>query len=120
VGIYEVLTDFVTPQASIRVIRMAGAAERVEQHIHHKSTQIYLSLSGDVRIVVDGVEQVLPPYEAVAVHPGIPHGASPVGAEAILANISVPALSPDDQLPVEDQPEPPDLALPGPGSDVED
>lgn len=120
VGRYEIVQDFVMPGASVRVFQMEGSAERIEQHIHHKSTQIYLSIAGEARIAVDGVEHLLSPYEALAVYPGSAHGATPVGTRAILANISIPALANDDQLPVSEQPEPPDMRLPRIGSDYDD
>jgi len=120
VGKYDILTDYVTPGASVRVFRIHGAGERIDQHIHHKSTQIYLSIQGAARITVDGVEHIVGPYEALTVCPGIAHGAVPVGEEAILANISIPALEFDDQLPVEQDLEPPDWKLPGEGTDLED
>ncbi len=120
VGRYEVLQDFECPTASVRVFRIAGSEERIDQHIHRRSMQIYVSLDGRARISVDGTEYVLQPYEAHAVWAGSPHGAVALDGQAILMNISVPGLAADDQLPVGQAAEPPDLELPGSDSDVED
>jgi|GEM_PF-951143 len=120
VGTYELLTDFVAQNASIRIFRMHGAGERVEPHVHHKSAQIYLLLEGAARITVDGVDHVLHPYQAFSVPVGVPHAAVPIGEEAVLANISVPPLRFDDQLPPDTPAAPPDFELPGPGADLED
>ena len=120
VGRYELVQDYETRNASVRVIRMDGEVERVEQHVHHKSMQIYLVIAGEARITIDGVEHLMGPFEMISVYPGTAHGAAPAGETAILANISVPPLEADDQLPVVEEPEPPDLKLPLIGSDFDD
>jgi len=120
VGKYEILQDYETKAASVRVFRMEGSVERIEQHVHHHSTQIYMVIAGEARITVDGVDHTLLPFETLAVYPGTAHGAAPVGPQAILANISIPPLAADDQLPVAGEPEPPDLKLPKVGSDYDD
>lgn len=120
VGTYEILTDFVTPSASIRVFRIRGVAQRIEPHVHHHSAQVYLVLAGEARIMVDGVEHFLRPYQALSVPIGVAHSAVPVGEVAVLANISTPPLRVDDQLPPDAPATPPDFELPGPGADMED
>ncbi len=120
VGKYEILQDYETKTASVRVIRMEGSVEQIEQHIHHKSMQIYLVIAGEARITADGVEHIMRPFETLSVYAGTAHGAAPVGPQAILANISIPPLQADDQLPVTEEYEPPDLKLPRIGSDYDD
>lgn len=120
VGRYEVLQDFVCPEASVRVLRLEGPAESIDQHLHHKSMQLYLSLDGRVVITVDGEQKTLAPYEVLGIWPGTAHGAAPADDVATLVNISIPPLSAEDQLPVEPQPEPPDMRLPFGDSDIDD
>lgn len=100
VGHYEVMEDFVTPQASIRIIRMRGEGMEVETHVHHRTTQIYVALEGRVGVVRDGIEVVLEPYAAMTVPVGREHGARPIDGEAIVMNISVPPLAVDDLAPM--------------------
>ncbi len=104
VGRYEVLQDFECPTASVRVLRLAGTAEHIEQHVHRRSMQIYLGIEGQARIVVDGVEHLIGPYEALPVWPGSEHGAIAGSREATLVNISIPPLSADDQVAVSPKP----------------
>ncbi|HEX6031246.1 MAG TPA: cupin domain-containing protein [Tepidiformaceae bacterium] len=118
-GNYEVVQDFECPSASVRVLRLSGARESIEPHVHRRSMQIYVSLEGRAVVAVDGEERILEPYDAVAIWPGSAHGASPDG-EAILLNISVPPLARDDQLPVQAPTEFPDLRLPTREEDVND
>lgn len=120
VGRYEVLQDFDCPAATVRVLRLAGAAEHIDQHLHRRSMQIYVSIDGEARIVVDGVEHVIRPYEALPVWPGSEHGAVAGSAEATLVNISIPPLAADDQLAVTLEREHPDMRLPRAGDDTED
>jgi mannose-6-phosphate isomerase-like protein (cupin superfamily) len=121
VGLYHLLTDFECPAASVRVIRMSGEGDAVGSHVHRRSMQMYLAIEGSVVVEIDGVETVLRPYDALPVWPGSVHRASPLGGEAVVANISIPPLGADDQVPVAQVPEPPDRSLPlGEGADVED
>lgn len=120
VGQYRVLQDFECPTASVRVFRLGGPMESIDQHVHRRSMQIYVSVAGRARITVDGVEHVLEPYDAFAVWAGTPHGAAPFDGEATIMNISVPPLEADDQLPVTPLAEPADMRIPGAGTDLED
>ena len=120
VGDYDILTDFITPGATIRVFRLEGPSEGIREHVHHKSTQMYLSIGGVARVRVDGVDHLLSPYEALTVPAGVPHGAVAIGEFAVLANISVPGLAPSDQLSAEPIAEPPDYHLPVGPEDVDD
>jgi len=121
VGLYHLLTDFECPAASVRVFRMRGEGDAVGSHVHRRSMQMYLAIEGTVVVEVDGVETVLKPYEVLAVWPGSVHRASPLDGEAVVANISIPPLGADDQVPIATVPEPPDRQLPqGDDADVED
>jgi mannose-6-phosphate isomerase-like protein (cupin superfamily) len=121
VGLYHLLTDFECPAASVRVFRMRGEGDAVGSHVHRRSMQMYLAIEGTVVVEVDGVETVLKPYEVLTVWPGSVHRASPLDGEAVVANISIPPLGADDQVPATSVPEPADRQLPlGSAADVED
>jgi mannose-6-phosphate isomerase-like protein (cupin superfamily) len=109
VGRYDVIEDFETLAASVRVIHMQGGAEEVEPHVHMKSTQIYVAVEGSAAILRDGVETVIVPFQAVSVSPGTIHAARPVGEVATVVNVSIPPLAADDQRPA---------PLPGRGFDL--
>lgn len=100
VGLYELLQDFETAEASIRVIRMERGTKAVERHVHHRSTQIYVALQGRCRIERDGTIVETKPYEVVVIPPGTVHGAQSAAGEAVFMNISMPPLAADDQVPV--------------------
>lgn len=121
VGLYHILQDFECPTASVRVFRMASTGDAVAGHIHRRSMQIYVVLEGSVMVDVDGAETLLEPYGALPVWPGSRHSATPVGADAVLMNISIPPLAADDQIaaPLPEH-EAPDMALPHSGDDLED
>jgi mannose-6-phosphate isomerase-like protein (cupin superfamily) len=119
VGAYELLEDFEAQDASIRVIKMGGG-EDVQPHIHQRCAQIYLAIEGEAVVVCDGVETRLHPYRAVRVPRGSAHGVRPINGPAIVANISVPPLQPDDQVATLPSYETADMRLPGPAGDVED
>jgi mannose-6-phosphate isomerase-like protein (cupin superfamily) len=99
VGRYEVLADYETTSASVRVIRMTEGGE-VQRHLHQLSGQVYLVLDGFVIVDVDGQESDLGPYGCVEVPAGSVHSARPSSPTAVVVNISVPALSASDQVPV--------------------
>ena len=120
VGEYQILQDFESPSASVRIFAMPLGAGAVGSHVHRRSMQIYVALQGAVAVEVDGAERTLLPYEAMAVWPGGTHRASPVDGDVVLMNISIPPLAADDQLAVAREPEHSDLRLPRPGEDLED
>lgn len=120
VGSYQVLQDFVSPQASVRVIRMRGEANSIETHVHAKSAQIYVAIDGRIGIYRDGVEEVLEPYAALVVPAGRVHGARPLDGAAILINISVPPLAANDQSPLGITDHPADFRLPSTEAQVDD
>lgn len=100
VGRYELLQDYSGPYMSIRILRLRGGEEAVQRHVHHRSAQVYVALSGRVVVEHDGEETIIEPYQTFEVPPEVIHGARPVDDEAIVANISVPPLAADDQIPV--------------------
>jgi mannose-6-phosphate isomerase-like protein (cupin superfamily) len=120
VGAYEVIQDFENSSMSIRVIRMAAEAMAINAHVHQRSAQVYVALSGSVRIECDGVETVLRPYDVLSVPIGSLHRAHPVDGAAIVMNISVPPLAANDQAPATSFVETSDMRLPRNGSDVDD
>jgi len=120
VGRYELLQDFTSHAASIRVFRLSDDDRSVEAHIHQHTTQFYVLLEGNAVIELENVEHTLKQYEVLEVPRESLHGARAVGGEAILLNISVPPLRADDQVAVHPNLFHPDLALPKHGGDVED
>jgi mannose-6-phosphate isomerase-like protein (cupin superfamily) len=120
VGLYHILQDFECPTASVRVFRMASTGDAVAGHVHRRSMQIYVALEGSVLVDVDGVETVLEPYGALPVWPGSKHSATPVGADAVLMNISIPPLAADDQVAAAFTHESPDMRMPRAGGDIDD
>jgi len=119
VGSYEVLEDFTSRAASVRLLRL-GESDAVEPHLHRRSTQIYVSLSGVSVITLDGRDELLPPYAMVEVPPETAHSARCDEGRSMLLNISVPPLAADDQLPLSSQPYRVDLELPRNALDVDD
>lgn len=99
VGRYELLEEYSGPQLSVRVLRLRAGEESVQRHVHYRSTQVYVALVGRAVIDRDGEETTIEPYQALEVRPGVVHGARPYDEEAVVANISVPPLEADDQIP---------------------
>ncbi len=99
VGNYDLLEDFETDDATVRVLRMAPAGQSIQQHLHEKTTQIYVALQGRVRVEVEGKTVDLEPYRATVIPAGKAHGAGAVGETAILINTSIPPLAAADQIP---------------------
>lgn len=121
VGLYQLLQDFSSSEASIRVVRVAAGGHSVEPHVHQLSKQFYVALEGAVIIEVDGVETELTPFQVIPVPRGSMHAARSAGEEAVLLNISVPPLQPDDQVAVHPDIFRADLTLPSSAeADLED
>lgn len=120
VGVYELLTDFDAPKLSVRVFRLRTGSEHVDLHRHRISTQVYVALEGRVGIVRDGVEEIIEPHQAIEVAPRVVHGARALDGEAVVMNISVPALAADDQAPLGQEPHHEDYNLPLEGGDIDD
>jgi len=80
-----------------------------------------LSFESEKVTVHGDVTLALPLLDAMSVRAGSVHSARPGGEEAVLMNISMPPLAPDDQLGAEAQiTETASMRLPGPDSDVDD
>ena len=120
VGLYRLLQDFTSNEASIRIVRVASGGHSVEPHVHQRSKQFYVALEGRVVIEIDGVETELAPYDVIAVPRGSMHAARSAGNEAVVLNLSVPPLEPDDQVAVHPDIYRSDLALPRTDADLED
>lgn len=119
-GRYELLLDFETATATVRVIRLRSEALVVAGHVHQYTDQVYVATEGRTVVTCDGVETVLGPYEALPVPRGSLHSARAAGEESVVLNISVPPLRADDQAPLPARPPRNDLAMPTGDSDVED
>jgi mannose-6-phosphate isomerase-like protein (cupin superfamily) len=78
---------------------MEGEPERIVRHVHQRSEQVYLVLEGEVEIMKGDSVLQLGAYDVAVIPAGVPHGARPLGARAVIANISVPPLAADDQRP---------------------
>lgn len=100
VGRYELLQDFVSPVASVRIIRMSGTGNEVELHVHRWSAQVYVGIEGRAGIQLNGQEHTIGPNEVLAVPANSVHGARPLTPTAVVMNISVPPLAADDQVAV--------------------
>ncbi|HEX7172232.1 MAG TPA: cupin domain-containing protein [Candidatus Limnocylindria bacterium] len=57
---------------------LAGSAPG-PYHVHRNAENVYLILSGVVRVRIDGVDQDLEPGDAAFIPAGMPHSASNVG-----------------------------------------
>ena len=111
VGGYRLVQDYDAQEASIRVFRVFAEGD-VESHIHQHSKQFYVALDGKAIITVDGVETSIRPFEVLPVPVGSLHSARSADDEALLLNISVPRLRPDDQVSVSPEVFRADLNLP--------
>jgi mannose-6-phosphate isomerase-like protein (cupin superfamily) len=120
VGNYEVLQDFERPNVGVRVLRLKRGTGAIEGHTHQRSMQMYVAIEGGVTVHIDGEQTLLQPYQAVPIWPGSAHSAEATMEDAVLLNISLPALSAEDQLPIGITPEPPDFALPHDTDDIDD
>jgi len=98
VGNYELLEDFESNDASVRILRMAKSAEAIQPHLHHRSTQIYVALEGQACVERDGHPTTIKPYEVLVIAPDTVHSAYAAGETAVVLNISIPPLTGDDQV----------------------
>jgi quercetin dioxygenase-like cupin family protein len=64
-----------------------------DQHVHERSVQIYVGLSGTLAIIVPTGTAVIRPYDAAIIEPGESHAVTnATDAAATLLVISAPAL----------------------------
>jgi mannose-6-phosphate isomerase-like protein (cupin superfamily) len=74
-------------------------------HLHTDAENVYLVLSGDVVVSIDGEAHRLGPGDAAFIPPGVPHSASNVGSvDAELIEIYAPAAV--DFVEVAEPPDP--------------
>ncbi len=100
VGTYELIQDYDSPAATVRVFRMRNTGDAVKPHVHTRSAQIYVAIEGALEVVIDGASKVIQPFETAVVPLGTTHGARPAGTTAVVMNISIPPLAADDQVAV--------------------
>ncbi|MCC7363423.1 MAG: hypothetical protein IT303_03550 [Dehalococcoidia bacterium] len=120
VGRYQLLLDYECPDATVRIIRLKAGHQAVEQHLHHHTNQIYVTIEGEAIISNEGVDIPLPLHHATTVTRGSLHSARAKDGDAIVINISVPPLRPDDQKPAHPDLARNDLSMPSMDSDLED
>lgn len=120
VGRYQLLLDYECPDATVRILRLKAGEQAVEQHLHHHTDQIYVTLEGEAVISNEGVDVPLPRYHATTVTRGSLHAARAVAGEAVVINISVPPLRADDQKAAHPDLARNDLSMPSMDSDLED
>ncbi len=120
VGEYDLVQDFVNNNMSIRVLQMDGDDNAVGPHVHYRSSQVYIGLSGKAAITCDGVEHIVNPYDIVSIPVRSLHAARAVDGPAVVMNISVPPLRADDQSPSLGEKEAPDMRMPSTETDVDD
>jgi mannose-6-phosphate isomerase-like protein (cupin superfamily) len=79
-------------QVDLHVNRIRAGSPPGPYHFHTTSENVYLVLSGDVVVRIDGVDHRLAAGDAAFVPPGVPHSATNVGsADAELIEIYAPA-----------------------------
>jgi mannose-6-phosphate isomerase-like protein (cupin superfamily) len=100
VGNYELVEEFESDEASLRILRMEKTDQAIQAHIHRRSMQIYVALQGRVAVDRDGETRRLEPYQAVIIQPETVHAAYPETETAMILNISIPPMAADDQVPV--------------------
>jgi mannose-6-phosphate isomerase-like protein (cupin superfamily) len=96
-GNYEVVSDTRTPETSLRLLRVWTGHE-VQPHYHRRATQVYVVLTGSVRIRLGDGALDARPLEMVRVPPLTVHALSARESSLVLS-ITVPPLEPDDQHP---------------------
>jgi len=98
VGNYDLLEDFESDDATVRVLRLAPDGQSIQPHLHERTTQIYVALEGRLRVEVEGQATDLHPYRATVIPAGMAHRAVAIDEAAVLMNISIPPLAADDQI----------------------
>jgi mannose-6-phosphate isomerase-like protein (cupin superfamily) len=76
----------------LHVNRILAGSARGPYHLHLDGENVYLVLSGAIRVRIAGVDHDLGPGDAAFIPAGVPHSASNLGAvEAELIEINAPA-----------------------------
>ena len=94
-GDYEVVSDHVTPECSLRLLKLARD-KFVHLHHHHKTTQIYFVLEGTAQVTLDGKTVVLEPRQVLRVPMDTLHSIR-TKDKALVLSISIPPLESSDQ-----------------------
>lgn len=95
-GDYQVLADMRMPECSLRILRLSRG-NRVNLHVHRKTTQVYFVIEGDAIATIAGESRKLGPMESLRVPIDTPHALSTESTTTVLS-ISIPPLRPDDQI----------------------
>lgn len=85
---------FVSPENEVATLHMVDITEDSRVHYHKKMTEIYLILSGEGHIELDGKKVPVKPMTSIFIKPGCRHRA--VGKMRIV-NIPIPAFDPEDE-----------------------
>ncbi len=94
-GDYEVLSDHVTPECSLRLLKLTRD-KFVHLHHHHKTAQIYFVLEGTAQVTMDRETVELKPRQVLRVPIDALHSIRTEG-QALVLSISIPPLEPSDQ-----------------------
>jgi mannose-6-phosphate isomerase-like protein (cupin superfamily) len=99
--------DIGATRVDLHVNRIRAGSAPGPYHLHTACENVYLVLSGDVVVRIDGVDHRLGPGDAAFIPPGVPHSATNAGSEdAELIEIYAPAAVDfvevaDPQLPAD-------------------
>ncbi|MEE9284488.1 MAG: cupin domain-containing protein [Dehalococcoidia bacterium] len=96
-GDYTVISDTRTAETSLRLLRLAPGQE-IRPHFHTAATQVYVVLSGSVRIRLGDGTLESRPLDTVQVPPRLVHGLE-ANEPSVVLSITVPPLDPEDQHP---------------------
>lgn len=84
--------DIGATAVDLHVNRIRAGSAPGPYHLHTSSENVYLVLSGDVVVRIDGVDHPLSAGDAAFIPPGVPHSATNIGStDAELIEIYAPA-----------------------------
>jgi mannose-6-phosphate isomerase-like protein (cupin superfamily) len=84
--------DLGAAAVDLHVNRIRAGSAPGPYHLHTRSENVYLVLSGEVVVRIDGEDHRLAPGDAAFIPPGVPHSATNVGVnDAELIEIYAPA-----------------------------
>ena len=87
--------SFAVPGNDLATVHLVDISKDARAHYHEHMTEIYVVLSGEGHLELDGERVPVKPLTAVMIKPGCRHRA--VGELHIL-NIAIPAFDPVDEL----------------------
>ncbi len=85
---------FAVPENSVATLHLVDISAEARTHFHKKMTEIYLVLSGEGRIELDGESFTLRPMTTIMIRPGCRHRA--IGNLKII-NVAIPAFDEADE-----------------------